>query len=239
MCLSVAFYTKQLSPVLWHLPINLGTLGFKTTWFNRNTILWQTFHKLWILLTRVIEFGTLTEGLAINWQRYNLSLLQLEQVNCCLLGGKGFYYFCNSLNISLTLCSTQINTLAEDYLSNKTRKLLENSNMLLFTVDFQETCISFVCNRDTSISLLSGLLNSPASKGTSNCFSLCIDQDKQQGLLLWKRLFSYSGVNMKTTSSLQWWSSWNSKSRWAPYCLETWNGQNSVPADRLTEHFLH
>lgn len=44
--------------------------------------------------------------------------------------------------------------------------------------------------------LSSGLLNPPRGKGNSNCFSLCVDQDKQQGLLLSKRLFSCSGGNI-------------------------------------------
>lgn len=78
--------------VVWDSPINLGTVGFEGTRFNRNPFLWQTFHKLRILLTGVIEFGTLTEGLAVNWKRYNLSMLKLEQVNCCLLREKKNHY---------------------------------------------------------------------------------------------------------------------------------------------------
>lgn len=123
-------------------------------------------------------------------------MLQLEQVNCCLLGVRFSLFVDHLLNISLTLCSTQINTLAEDYLNNKTRKLLENNNTFLFTVNFQEICTSFICNRDLSISLLSGLLNPPTSKGNSHFFSLWVDQDKQQRLLLSERLFSCSGVNI-------------------------------------------
>lgn len=88
-------------------------------------------------------------------------------------------------------CSTQINTVARDYLNNKTR----NSNVLL-CASLKIDCKNFNCNRDTSISLLSGLLNLPSGKGNSNCFSFGIDQDKQEGLLLSKRLFSCSGGNI-------------------------------------------
>lgn len=188
-----------MPPVVWDSPINMGTLGFKRTWFNRNTFLWQTFHKLWILLTRVIEFGTLTEGLAVNWKRYNLSMLQLEQVNCCLLGEKKNSVFVDCLlDISLALCSTQTNIPTENYLNNKTTKLLENSNICrdrLRARFLKVNCKNFICSIDTSIPFLSGLLNPPGSKGNSNGFPLWVDQDKQQGFLLPKRHFLCSGGN--------------------------------------------
>jgi len=154
-------------------------------------------------------------------------MLQLEQVNCCLLGGKkkNSIFVDHLLDFSLALCSTRINIPTENYLNSNTRKILEYSNFCrnrLCARFLKVKCKNFICRIETSICLLPGLLNRPFSKGNSNGFPLWVDQSKLQSFLLPKRHFSHFQGNFSHHYNDEV-SSWSSKLRCSPR-----NGQNSL-----------